>query len=194
MKRLLILALLLCSTPILAATPEDAVYVFMRSFVSIDGKGVCDSDEPWRVQIRLDRAPAEVWALSSQLDTLRPRMIGALTPLIRDCQKTDWLRTLTTKGARNQQLALCVATHPMLIDFLQVGGVLDDLNAILGTKAATHTGLRCNGDPCPNGTICDCRKSNPLDLEADCEKVAASCEHSEEPVRQIGGLTLSITW
>lgn len=197
----LIVALaLFCTGPVLAQTvertPTDAVYVFMRSFVSIDGAGVCDTDESWRVEARLAHAPPEAWPLASRLNELRPRMMSALYPVIRGCLADDRRLGLGyARAERNARLALCVAINPHTLDFLSAGGVLDDVLDIVqpGWEKAT-AGLRCNGDPCPNGTVCDCRKSNPLDPEADCQKVAASCEHSEEPVRQIGGLTLSITW
>ena len=192
---MLILTLLascaLAQTQTVVSTPQDVVYVFMRAYVSVDGKGVCDSDEPWRVRARLNRAPDDVWALASRLDTLRPHMMNALTPVIQDCRRFVYGGS---KAEKAKWLALCVAEHDWTMALLQAGGVLGEIDQMLNPTRAREAGLRCNGDPCPNGTICDCRKSNPLDPEADCEKVAASCEHSESPTRQITGLTLRITW
>ena len=202
MKRVLatlFMLLLMCACAhaqtVTVTTPEDVVYVFMRAYVSVDGSGVCDSDEPWRVQTRLNRAPDDVWALASRLDTLRPRMMNVLTPVIQDCLRSPFVTITHGKTARNERLAYCVAANEWVVEFLRVGGVLEDIEHLLNpTRAQVHTGLRCNGDPCPNGTVCDCRRSKPTDPEADCEKIAASCEHSESPTRQVGGLTLSITW
>lgn len=197
MKRLLILATLLLATTCLAQnlTAADATYVFMRAYVGVDGAGICDTDEAWRVNARLHDAPGDVWALASRLDVLRPRMMNALSPLIAACLRDHYVTFPKSKTARNQRLAECVAGDEHLLDFLSVGGVLDDITAIVNpTRAAVHTGLRCNGDPCPAGTTCDCRKSNPRDPEADCVKVPSACEHSEEIVRGNPGLTLQVTW
>lgn len=199
MKRLLILVCLLLAAPCLAQTvnltPADATYVFLRAYVGVDGAGVCDTDEAWRVNARLKDAPGEVWSIASRVNELRPAMMSALMPLIHECQSSPYVTNLRTKEAKNRALASCVASHPNLLDFLSVGGVLDGLQALVNPSRSTvHTGLRCNGDPCPAGTTCDCRRSNPRDPEADCERVASACEHSEEIVRGNQGLTLQITW